>query len=69
MNAEEMKSLKPGDIVIYDDGRPGHRGAKAAVLSSDENWSIVQFEDRADTTTIKHDDVGWTKYLKRNTPE
>ena len=65
MNAEHMKSLKSGDILLYDDGRPGHVGVKAAVLSNDENCVVVQFEDRADTTTIKHDDVGWTDYLKR----
>jgi hypothetical protein len=35
-------------------------------LSNHENCVIVQFEDRADTTTIKHDEVGWTKYLKRS---
>jgi hypothetical protein len=65
MNAEQMKSLKTGDILVYDDGRAGHRDVKAVVLSNDKNSLIVQFEDRADTTTIKHDDVGWTKYLRR----
>jgi hypothetical protein len=38
---------------------------KAVVLSNDNSSLIVQFEDRADTTAIKHDDVGWTKYLRR----
>jgi hypothetical protein len=65
MNAEHMKSLKSGDILVYDDGRPGHVGVKAVVLSNHENSVIVQFEDRADTTTIQHDEVGWTKHLKR----
>jgi hypothetical protein len=64
MNADQMKSLNSGDILVYDDGRPGHSGVKAVVLSNLENCLIVQFEDRADTTTIKHDEVGWTKYLK-----
>ena len=65
MNAEHMKSLKTGDILVYDDGRAGHRDVKAVVLSNEKNSLIVQFEDRADTTSIKHDDVGWTKYLRR----
>jgi hypothetical protein len=65
MNAERMKSLNPGDILVYDDGRPGHSGVKAVILSNYSNCLTVQFEDRADTTTIKHDDVEWTKYLKR----
>jgi len=66
MNGEQMKSLNSGDILVYDDGRAGHVGVKAVVLSNYENCVIVQFEDRADTTTIKHDEVGWTKYLKRS---
>jgi hypothetical protein len=66
MNAEQMKSLNTGDILVYDDGRPGHAGVKAVVLSNHENSVIVQFEDRADTTTIKHDEVGWTKHLKQS---
>ncbi len=66
MNADHMKSLNSGDILVYDDGRPGHSGVKAVVLSNHENNVIVQFEDRADTTTIRHDEVGWTKYLKRS---
>lgn len=66
MNVEQMKSLNSGDILVYDDGRPGHVGVKAVVLSDHENSVIVQFEDRADTTTIKHDEVGWTNYLKRS---
>src|SRR5947209_1817369 len=66
MNAENMRSLNPGDILVYDDGRPGHTGVKAVVLSNHPNCVLVHFEDRADTTTIKHNDAGWTKYLKRN---
>ena len=65
MDVEQMKSLNSGDILVYDDGRPGHVGVKAVVLSNHETSVIVQFEDRADTTTIKHDEVGWTEHLKR----
>ena len=65
MTAEQMKALNSGDLLVYDDGRPGHVGVKAVVLSNHQNCLIVQFEDRADTTTIKHDEVGWTKYLRR----
>ena len=64
MNGEHLKSLNAGDVLVYDDGRPGHSGVKAVVLSNHENCVVVQFEDRADTTTIKHDEVGWTNYLK-----
>ena len=66
MNADNMKSLNSGDILIYDDGRPGHSGVKAVVLSNHENCVVVQFEDRAEITTIKHDEVGWTNYLRRS---
>jgi hypothetical protein len=69
MNAEDMKSLNSEDILVYDDGRPGHRGVKAVVLSNHTNSLVVQFEDRAESTTIRHDDVGWTKHLKRHAPQ
>ncbi len=65
MTAKEMKSLKPEDTVVYDDGRAGHRGVKAVVLSNHPDYAVVQFEDRADTTTMRHSDTGWTEYLSR----
>ncbi len=65
MKAEDMKSLNFGDILVYDDGRPGHRGSKAEVLSNDKSHVVLQFEDRADTTTIKHDDSGWIEHLTK----
>ncbi len=68
MNAKDMKSVKPGDTLVYDDGRPGHRGVKAVVVSNGTGSLIVQFEDRAETTTIKHNDSGWTDYLKLHAP-
>lgn len=38
MNAEHMKSLNSGDVLVYDDGRPGHIGVKAVVLSNHSDW-------------------------------
>jgi len=67
MTADDVKSLNSGDILVYDDGRPGHSGVRATVLSNGIASLIVQFEDRAETTTIRHNDIGWTEHLKRHT--
>lgn len=50
--------------LIYDDGRPGHRGVKAEVLSVSSTQMVVQFDDRADTTTISLSDRDWMDHLK-----
>jgi HK97 family phage prohead protease len=65
MSEKEMKSLKEGDVVSYDDGRKGHQGAEATVLENGEHFVVVQFKDRAHADTIKHSDTEWTKYLSK----
>jgi len=56
--------FSPGQTLAYDDGRPGHQGVLATVLSVSKTAMIVQFEDRADTTTIAFSDRGWTDHLQ-----
>jgi hypothetical protein len=55
--------FKPGQSLSYDDGRAGHRQVKATVLSVGPAAMVVQFEDRADTTTIRFSDSQWTKFI------
>ena len=49
--------------IVYNDGRTGHTNATATVLSVSESGMVVQFDDRADTTSIQFDDESWMKYL------
>jgi len=73
-NAEALSSrarllrelIKPGETLTYDDGREQHRGKRCTVLQCGEHSMLVQFEDRADTTTIAWTDTGWTHYLSRS---
>jgi hypothetical protein len=53
----------PGDTLIYNDGREGHTNRKAVVLEVGQNFIIVQFEDRASSTTIMNHDKAWTDFL------
>ena len=48
--------------LIYDDGREGHR-VGATVLSRNGATITVQFDDRADTTTISLSDRAWMDYI------
>ena len=66
MNKKEMKALKAGDVISYDDGRKGHQGVKATVLENGEHFVVVQFIDRFAPDTIKHSDTEWTKYLSKD---
>jgi hypothetical protein len=67
IEADIWKSLKSttkiGQALTYNDGRPGHTNHKAVVLNVLSNCFVVQFEDRADTTTIRWDDAGWMRYI------
>ncbi len=54
-----------GSRIIYNDGREGHTGIVATILEVNTNQMIVQFEDRADTTTIRLSDSGWMDHIKR----
>lgn len=52
-----------GDRIRYNDGRAGHDvGAK--VLSVGATSMVVQFDDRADTTTIRYADEAWMKHIE-----
>lgn len=56
-------NVKAGDTIIYDDGRAGHRDARAVVLSITDSGMVVQFSDRADTTSIAFYDKAWMQYI------
>jgi hypothetical protein len=56
--------LKPGDVLIYDDGRPGHQGVRATVLEVSGKSMVVQFEDRARTTKIGFHEKDWMDFLE-----
>ncbi|NJD37042.1 MAG: hypothetical protein FIA89_01785 [Geobacter sp.] len=64
MTTEEMTELSAGDFVVYDDGREGNSGVRAVVLTNSSYAMQVQFDDRADSTFIRHSDRGWTDHLK-----
>jgi len=59
-----MDAIKAGDRLTYNDGRPGHSGVQATVLSVNGSGMVVQFDDRADTTAIAFSDKAWMAYLK-----
>jgi hypothetical protein len=63
MNANQAQKILPGAILIYNDGRQGHTSAKCEVLTVSNISLLVQFEDRADTTTIKFTDAAWINFL------
>ena len=51
-------------VVIYDDGREGHRGVRGVVLESDDVAMMVQWEDRAAPSRVAYDDEAWTKHMR-----
>ena len=64
MNIGEARVIEPGTVLTYDDGRKGHKGIKAVVLTVADQYLIAQFEDRADVTKVEFVD-DWLRYLKR----
>ena len=68
MNANDMKNLMPGQMIVYNDGRPGHTYSLAVVLDVNESRVVVSFADRADTTTIGVNDREWTDHLSVEAP-
>lgn len=56
--------IKAGGRIVYNDGRSGHANVFAAVLAVDAKGMTVQFEDRADTTTIAFADKGWMDFIE-----
>jgi hypothetical protein len=61
--SKAMNEFAPGREIVYDDRRPGHRGVKAIILTSNDRGMVVQFADRADTTTINFADDEWMRYI------
>ena len=52
-----------GQTVTYSDGREGHIAVSATVLSVSDSAMVVQFDDRADVTTIRFCDREWMQFL------
>jgi hypothetical protein len=59
-----VDQIKQSRRVVYNDGRLGHSGVLAAVLSVDRTGMKVQFEDRADTTYIAFSDRQWMDFIE-----
>ena len=66
MTVDQAKRIKPGAVLMYDDGRSGHQGVRAMVLTVADRYLIAQFEDRADTTKVEFV-PDWLSYLTDNT--
>ena len=64
MDEKQLLAIKPGMTIVYHDGRLGHCGVKAVVLSVSDLGMIVSFEDRADVTVIRFSDRSWTDYIR-----
>lgn len=59
-----VDQIKKGGRIVYNDGRPGHKGVFATVLEADQKGMTVQFEDRADTSYIAFSDRGWMDFIE-----
>ena len=55
-------NVKPGQSLLYDDGRPGHR-VTCIVIDADREGMLVQFADRASPTWINFSERAWMDYL------
>ena len=56
------ETLNEGDKLVYNDGRGA---AVAEVLEVHPTFIVVQFDDRADTNTIKNSDSAWWNHMKK----
>ena len=59
-----VDQIKKGGRIVYNDGRPGHSGAVATVLAVAPKGMTVQFEDRADTSSIAFGDRRWMDFIE-----
>ena len=59
-----IDQIKPGCRIVYNDGRAGHSGIFADVLSVDAKGMMVQFEDRADSSRITFSDRAWMDFIE-----
>jgi hypothetical protein len=63
-----IDAFKAGDTITYNDGRPGHN-AKGVVLAVGESGMTVQFEDRAEPSTIRFNERDWMQYITKTGDE
>jgi len=59
-----VDQIKRGGRIVYNDGRAGHSGVLATVLAVDKKSMTVQFDDRADTTSIGFSDRQWMDFIE-----
>lgn len=59
-----IDQIKQGSRIVYNDGRPGHKGVLATVLAVNAKGMTVQFDDRADTNHIAFSDRGWMEFIE-----
>jgi len=59
-----LDRIKQGGRIVYNDGRPGHKGVTATVLTVDGKGMTVQFDDRADTNLIAFSDKAWMNFIE-----
>lgn len=59
-----VDQIKKGGKIVYNDGRPGHKGVSAIVIALNEEGMTVLFEDRADTSYIAFSDRGWMDFIE-----
>jgi hypothetical protein len=59
-----LDQIKKGGRIVYNDGRPGHKGVMATVLAVDAKGMTVRFDDRADTSHIAFSDRGWLDFIE-----
>lgn len=57
-------TVKEGARIVYNDGRPGHTDVFATVLVVKTDGMIVQFDDRAESTSIRFSDRGWMDFIR-----
>lgn len=64
INAGKLDGIRVVERIVYNDGRDGHTNINAVVLEIHQDFMIVQFEDRADTTKISFSDRRWMDFLE-----
>jgi len=64
MKVNVAQVVAAGSRIVYDDGRPGHKGVEATVLEVTKGHGMrVQFDDRADATYIPFSDARWMNFI------
>lgn len=63
MKLSIQEQVRKGSRIAYDDGRGGHQGVEATVLTIDSHGMTVQFSDRADATYIQFSDRRWMDFI------